>query len=541
MANKEAQQAVRFDSKDQIHEDDDLRIVQTLTGHAAKNRDDLNEEAEQELARLKTTLRNNIQSSRMQHHNFEAISLPGSAAVSRIPSRSGRETQSRRTMQAGSGNASRDASPRPSPPVSAVHSPPLTPAATRDRTSKPVPQPRTVPDVMTPQRSISPKASPTIVVDQPTTTTATSTSTSTAQPTSTTAPEKKSEDVPQKSESPDEKFRFGNRDPAQGFANSGQASAPMPVLSSAPKMSLGSLTSSSGTSKSDKRSSFFGAPKKEEESTEKTHHSSKANLKKFFKFGGDHHKKEKQEPAVAPATKAPSAPKEATPKAAPALAPAAIPFADDHGLQTKYGKFGRVLGQGAGGSVRLMKRTGDGVVFAVKQFRDRHGYETEREYNKKVTAEFCIGSTLHHGNIIETIDIIHERGKWYEVMEYAPFDLFATTMTGKMGREEVTCATLQILSGVCYLHQMGLAHRDLKLDNVVISDKGIMKLIDFGSAVVFRYPFENEIVLATGELRSSRDKCQTNKFQASSDPIHILLQKYMTVKDTILGWPISGR
>ena len=149
--------------------------------------------------------------------------------------------------------------------------------------------------------------------------------------------------------------------------------------------------------------------------------------------------------------------------------------------------------------MRLMKRTGDGTVFAVKQFRDRHAYESEKEYNKKVTAEFCIGSTLHHGNIIETIDIIYEKGKWYEVMEYAPYDLFATVMTGKMGREEITCATMQILSGVLYLHSMGLAHRDLKLDNVVINEHGIMKLIDFGSAVVFRYPFENEIVLASGK------------------------------------------
>ena len=184
-----------------------------------------------------------------------------------------------------------------------------------------------------------------------------------------------------------------------------------------------------------------------------------------------------------------------------------VPFADDHGLETRYGKFGKVLGSGAGGSVRLLKRSSDGVTFAVKQFRDRHNYETEREYAKKVTAEFCIGSTLHHGNIIETLDIVHEKGKWYEVMEFAPFDLFAIVMTGKMSREEVACSFLQILSGVVYLHSMGLAHRDLKLDNVVVNEHGIMKLIDFGSAAVFKYPFENDIVLATGMSLSSCYSC----------------------------------
>ena len=174
------------------------------------------------------------------------------------------------------------------------------------------------------------------------------------------------------------------------------------------------------------------------------------------------------------------------------------PFADDHGLNKKYGKFGKVLGSGAGGSVRLMKRGTDNVTFAVKEFRTRHTYETEREYAKKVTAEFCIGSTLHHGNVVETLDIIQERGRWYEVMEYCPYDLFATVMTGKMSREEVSCAFMQIVNGVTFLHSMGLAHRDLKLDNVVISEHGILKIIDFGSASVFRYPFENGIVEAHG-------------------------------------------
>jgi serine/threonine protein kinase len=59
--------------------------------------------------------------------------------------------------------------------------------------------------------------------------------------------------------------------------------------------------------------------------------------------------------------------------------------------------------------------------------------------------------------------------------------------------------TLQILNGVTYLHNMGLAHRDLKLDNVVVNEHGIMKIIDFGSAAVFRYPFEDEVVLASGK------------------------------------------
>ncbi len=221
------------------------------------------------------------------------------------------------------------------------------------------------------------------------------------------------------------------------------------------------------------------------QSTVQGHHGSMSDLKRFFKVGNSHKGSSSKTGPLTPSK-----------LSKPTYQ---VPFADDHGLTSKYGKLGRVLGSGAGGSVKLMRRTEDNTVFAVKEFRPRHSYETEKEYVKKLTAEFCIGSALHHGNIIETLDIVQEKGKWYEVMEYAPFDLFAIVMTGKMTKAEVTCCFLQILSGVTYLHSSGLAHRDLKLDNVVVSEHGIMKIIDFGSAHVFKYPFETEIVLASGE------------------------------------------
>lgn len=221
--------------------------------------------------------------------------------------------------------------------------------------------------------------------------------------------------------------------------------------------------------------------------------SSMANLTRFFKVGLGNKTKRAASPAASVRSGRKTPPGVKTPQ---------MPFGDDHGLSSKYGKLGKVLGAGAGGSVRLMKRGEDGVVFAVKEFRPRHSYETEREYVKKLTAEYCMGSSLHHGNVIETLDIVQEKGKWYEVMEYAPFDLFAIVMTGKMSREEISCCFLQILSGVTYLHSMGLAHRDLKLDNVVVSEHGIMKIIDFGSAHVYKYPFESGIVLAGGIVGS---------------------------------------
>jgi len=83
-------------------------------------------------------------------------------------------------------------------------------------------------------------------------------------------------------------------------------------------------------------------------------------------------------------------------------------------LSKKYGKWGKVLGSGAGGTVRLIKGKNGGHVYAVKEFRPKRSGESEKEYQKKVTAEFCVGSTLKHTNIIETVDIVYDHGHYYE-------------------------------------------------------------------------------------------------------------------------------
>lgn len=176
--------------------------------------------------------------------------------------------------------------------------------------------------------------------------------------------------------------------------------------------------------------------------------------------------------------------------------PQVLPFSK------RYGRFGENLGAGAGGAVRLVKRLNDGVLFAVKEFRQRSANETRREYAKKITGEYCIGSTLRHANIIETVEIAYENDRILQVMEYCDYDLFALVMSNKMSTEEVDCCFKQILTGIQYLHHMGLAHRDLKLDNCVVNGNGIVKIIDFGSAVVFSYPFSQTLIEASGIVGS---------------------------------------
>lgn len=71
-----------------------------------------------------------------------------------------------------------------------------------------------------------------------------------------------------------------------------------------------------------------------------------------------------------------------------------------------------------------------------------------------------------------------------------------------MCRPEIYCVFRQICDGVHYLHELGLAHRDLKLDNCVMTTGNVVKLIDFGTATVFHYPGNANHTPATGVVGS---------------------------------------
>lgn len=174
-----------------------------------------------------------------------------------------------------------------------------------------------------------------------------------------------------------------------------------------------------------------------------------------------------------------------------------LPLSKTSNLATKY-DLGRLIGSGASGSVNLVNdKTNTKKIYAVKKFRAKLKGEAEHDYITKVKNEFLIGDHLLHQNLIHTIELIQDRTgafdgpEFYIVMEYCPYDFFNVVMSGLMTKEEIYCFTKQIINGVYHLHQAGVAHRDLKLDNCVVDANGVLKLIDFGSAFQFKKHIDN--------------------------------------------------
>ncbi|KAJ9474708.1 Serine/threonine-protein kinase HAL4/SAT4 [Pseudozyma hubeiensis] len=172
-------------------------------------------------------------------------------------------------------------------------------------------------------------------------------------------------------------------------------------------------------------------------------------------------------------------------------------------LLKKYGVCEKAaIGKGATAVVRLAHKWDRSTekLYAVKEFRKRRKNETEKEYVKKLTSEFCISSTLHHINIVETVDLVQDENRhWCEVMEYCPGgDLYAAIKRGGMSQAEVECSFKQILNGIFYLHSMGVAHRDIKPENLLLDGHGHIKITDFGVSDVFRMCWEKSTHYSKG-------------------------------------------
>lgn len=168
-------------------------------------------------------------------------------------------------------------------------------------------------------------------------------------------------------------------------------------------------------------------------------------------------------------------------------------------FSTKY-RFvnSKIIGKGASGVVRLACRKdvkdaqlSNHTLLAVKEFRRRKRDESQHDYLRKITAEFCIATTMHHVNVVETVDMVHDKERWYEVMEYCPGgDLFNAIAHGELDEEQINSCFHELVDGVSYLHSLGVAHRDLKPENILVDQHGHARITDFGVSDVFKVVWE---------------------------------------------------
>lgn len=101
----------------------------------------------------------------------------------------------------------------------------------------------------------------------------------------------------------------------------------------------------------------------------------------------------------------------------------------------------------------------------------------------KCSSEYEAFLNLKHENIVEALEIIEVKELAFVVMEFAEFgDVFEYVMTnGLMSLEATLSVFSKVASAVAYCHSKGIAHCDIKMENILLSN-GSVKLADFGFA-----------------------------------------------------------
>jgi serine/threonine protein kinase len=122
-------------------------------------------------------------------------------------------------------------------------------------------------------------------------------------------------------------------------------------------------------------------------------------------------------------------------------------------------------------------------------------YQDRSDVVEMFVTEASLAARLSHPNIVDVIDFGQLEGRYFIAMEYVPgMSLrFAQKRMRSRGGRLPVAAVLHVARDVCealqYMHdledasgEMGLIHRDLSPDNIIMSTSGTTKLIDFGTA-----------------------------------------------------------
>jgi serine/threonine protein kinase len=154
------------------------------------------------------------------------------------------------------------------------------------------------------------------------------------------------------------------------------------------------------------------------------------------------------------------------------------------------------LGTMLSGRYEVLKRVGSGGMADVYMAKDhklnrnvavkvlKSEYVEDEKFLKKFETEAQAVARLSHPNIVNIYDVGIEDGINYIVMELAEGITLKEYIRkkGYLSPKETVEISTQIASAISHAHKNHIIHRDIKPQNILVSDTGIIKVTDFGIA-----------------------------------------------------------
>ena len=159
----------------------------------------------------------------------------------------------------------------------------------------------------------------------------------------------------------------------------------------------------------------------------------------------------------------------------------------------KYYKKIKDLGSGSYGSVYQAKNLIMDNIVAIKMIEK---VQENMVDDLEIKNEVNILKSLSHPNIVKIYEFFDTVIYYYIVTEYCKRGELFSYITNVYNERQLAVLFYQVFSGLCYLHEKKILHRDLKLENLMVSEveKDLVtgeeyfwiKIIDFGTAKIFQ-------------------------------------------------------
>uniref|UniRef100_A0A2N9EVI6 mitogen-activated protein kinase kinase kinase n=1 Tax=Fagus sylvatica TaxID=28930 RepID=A0A2N9EVI6_FAGSY len=148
---------------------------------------------------------------------------------------------------------------------------------------------------------------------------------------------------------------------------------------------------------------------------------------------------------------------------------------------------GELIGCGAFGRVYMGMNLDSGELLAVKQVliaANGASKEKAQAHIRELEEEVKLLKNLSHPNIVRYLGTVREEETLNILLEFVPGGSISSLL-GKFGsfpEAVIRTYTKQLLLGLEYLHRNGIMHRDIKGANILVDNKGCIKLADFGAS-----------------------------------------------------------
>jgi serine/threonine protein kinase len=164
---------------------------------------------------------------------------------------------------------------------------------------------------------------------------------------------------------------------------------------------------------------------------------------------------------------------------------------------------------------QIVEKLGEGGMGVVYKARDTHldrfvaikvlppEKVADPERRRRFVQEAKAASALNHPNIITVHDTGEADGSVFIVMEHVPGKTLTDLISRKgMGLTETLRCAVQMADALTAAHEAGIIHRDVKPGNVMVTDKGLVKVLDFGLAKLTETTVEEDEATHTAKPRT---------------------------------------